>query len=85
MKVAKKVGALLVLFGVSAIAAIEIGHYRARANVLAAVAGFNGARAFDDLRHLVDLGPRPPRFTGARARTRIHLPAATRSRCGNLG
>jgi Zn-dependent M28 family amino/carboxypeptidase len=60
MKVVKKVGALLVLFGFSAIAAIEIGRYRARADVLATAAGFNGARAFADIRQLVDLGPRPP-------------------------
>jgi len=60
MKVDNKVGVLLVLFGVSALAAVEIGRYRAGADILAAVAGFNGARAFDDLRHLVDLGPRPP-------------------------
>jgi Zn-dependent M28 family amino/carboxypeptidase len=60
MKVDNKVGALLVLFGVSALAAVEVGRYRARADILAAVAGFNGVRAFDDLRQLVDLGPRPP-------------------------
>jgi len=60
MKVDNKVGVLLVLFGVSALAAVEIERYRARADILAAAAGFNGARAFDDLRHLVDLGPRPP-------------------------
>jgi Zn-dependent M28 family amino/carboxypeptidase len=50
----------LVVLGIAAIAGVEISRYDARAEVLAAAVGFNGERAFEDLRHLVDLGPRPP-------------------------
>jgi Zn-dependent M28 family amino/carboxypeptidase len=61
MKAANKVATGLILLGIAAFAGVEISrYYDARAEVLAAAAGFNGERAFEDLRHLVDLGPRPP-------------------------
>jgi Zn-dependent M28 family amino/carboxypeptidase len=60
MKAANKVAAGLVVLGFAAIAGVEISRHDARAEVLAAAARFNGERAFEDLRHLVDLGPRPP-------------------------
>jgi len=49
----------LILVGIAATAVFEIGRYRARAIVLAAVAGFSGERAFNDLSQLVQFGPRP--------------------------
>jgi len=49
----------LILVAIAATAVFEIGRYRARADVLAAVAGFSGERAFNDLRQLVQFGPRP--------------------------
>jgi Zn-dependent M28 family amino/carboxypeptidase len=49
----------LILVGIAGTAVFEIGRYRARADVLAAVAGFSGERAFNDLRQLVQFGPRP--------------------------
>ena len=54
-----KVATALILIGVSAAAAVEIERRRDRAEDLAAVTGFNGERAFNDLRQLVQLGPRP--------------------------
>jgi Zn-dependent M28 family amino/carboxypeptidase len=60
MKAANKVAAGLILLGIAATAGVEISRYDARVDLLAAVAGFNGKRAFEDLRHLVDLGRRPP-------------------------
>jgi Zn-dependent M28 family amino/carboxypeptidase len=60
MKAANKVAAGLVLLCISAIAGVEISRYHdARADVEAAVAGFSGERAFNDLRQLVQFGPRP--------------------------
>jgi Zn-dependent M28 family amino/carboxypeptidase len=59
MMAANKVAAGLILLGISAIAGVEIGHHHARADVQAAVAGFSGERAFNDLRQLVQFGPRP--------------------------
>jgi Zn-dependent M28 family amino/carboxypeptidase len=50
----------LVVLGIAAIVGVEISRYDACADVLAVAAGFNGKRAFEDLRHLVGLGPRPP-------------------------
>ena len=55
-----RVAAVLILVGVTAIAGVQIVHYRARADALAATGGFSGERAFDDLRQLVAFGPRPP-------------------------
>ena len=49
----------LILVGIAATAIFEIRSYRAREDVLAAVAGFSGERAFKDLRQLVQFGPRP--------------------------
>jgi glutaminyl-peptide cyclotransferase len=49
----------VILVGIAATAVFAIGRYRARADVLAAVAGFSGERAFNDLRQLVQFGPRP--------------------------
>jgi glutaminyl-peptide cyclotransferase len=61
MKVCNRVATGLIAAGIAVIAAVEIiGRYRARADVLAATAGFSGERAFEDLRELVELGPRPP-------------------------
>jgi Zn-dependent M28 family amino/carboxypeptidase len=60
MMAANKVAAGLILLGISATAGVEISRYDPRADVLAAAAGFNRGRAFEDLQHLVDLGPRPP-------------------------
>jgi hypothetical protein len=61
MKATNKVTAGLVVIGIAAIAGVEIRrYYDARAEVLAAAAGFDGERAFEDPRHLVELGPRPP-------------------------
>src|SRR5947209_3887827 len=57
---ANKVAAVLILVGAAATAGVNIGRYRARANLFAAARGFNGERAFDDLRQLVQFGPRPP-------------------------
>jgi len=54
-----KVATALILIGISAVAAVEIERYRHRAEVLATVTEFNGERAFNDLRQLVQLGPRP--------------------------
>jgi Zn-dependent M28 family amino/carboxypeptidase len=59
MKAANKVAACLILLGISAVATVEISRYHARAEVEAAVAGFSGERAFNDLRQLVQFGPRP--------------------------
>jgi Zn-dependent M28 family amino/carboxypeptidase len=60
MKAANRVAAGLIFLGIAAIASVEIRRYHGRAEVLAAAAGFDGERAFEDLRHLVELGPRPP-------------------------
>jgi Zn-dependent M28 family amino/carboxypeptidase len=59
VKAANKIAAGLVLLGISAIAGSEISRYNARADVQAAAAGFSGGRAFNDLRQLVQFGPRP--------------------------
>ena len=59
MNRANKTAAGLILVGIAATAVFEIGRYRARADVLAAVAGFSGERASNDLRQLVQFGPRP--------------------------
>ena len=58
MKAANKIAAGLVLLCISAIAGVDIGRHHARAEVEAAVAGFSGERAFNDLRQLVQFGPR---------------------------
>ena len=50
----------LILVGIAATAVFEIGRYRARIDIQAAAAGFRGERAFNDLRQLVQFGPRPP-------------------------
>jgi Zn-dependent M28 family amino/carboxypeptidase len=60
MKKGNKVAAVLILVGVTAVAGVQIVRYRARADALAAAAGFSGERAFVDLQQLVALGPRPP-------------------------
>jgi Zn-dependent M28 family amino/carboxypeptidase len=59
MKKTTKVATALILIGISAVVAVEIERYCARAAVRAVVAGFNGERAFSDLCQLVQLGPRP--------------------------
>jgi Zn-dependent M28 family amino/carboxypeptidase len=59
MKVANKVAAGLVLVGVASIAGVEIGRYHTPADGLAPTTRFSGERAFKDLQHLVELGPRP--------------------------
>ena len=59
MKKTIKVATALILIGISAVVAVEIERYRARAEVLAAITGLNGERAFNDLCQLVQLGPRP--------------------------
>jgi Zn-dependent M28 family amino/carboxypeptidase len=59
MNTATKTAVGLILVGIAATAVFEIGRYRARADVLTATAGFSGERAFNDLRQLVQLGPRP--------------------------
>jgi Zn-dependent M28 family amino/carboxypeptidase len=59
MKTANKAAVGLILVGIAATAVFEIGRYRARADVLAEVAGFSGERAFNDLSQLVQFGPRP--------------------------
>jgi Zn-dependent M28 family amino/carboxypeptidase len=59
MKAANKIAAGLVLLCISAIAGVDIGRHHARAEVEAAVAGFSGERALNDLRQLVQFGPRP--------------------------
>jgi Zn-dependent M28 family amino/carboxypeptidase len=59
MKKTTKVATAVILISISAVAAVEIESYCDRAEVLAAVTGFNGERAFNDLRQLVQLGPRP--------------------------
>ena len=62
----------LILVGIAATVVFEIGRYRARADVLAAVAGFSGERAFNDLRQLVQFGPRPAGSKNL-ARTRAYI------------
>jgi hypothetical protein len=59
MKAANKVAAGLIVLCIAAIAGVKISRYDARAEVEAAVAGFSGERAFNDLHHLVQFGPRP--------------------------
>ena len=59
MRKTAKVATALILIGISAVAAVEIERYSTRAEIHAAVTGFNGERAFNDLRQLVQLGPRP--------------------------
>ena len=59
MKKTTKFATALILIGISAVAAGEIERSCARAEVHAAVTEFNGERAFNDLRQLVQLGPRP--------------------------
>ena len=59
LKADYKVMAGLVVLGIAAIVGVEISQYDARADVHAAVAGFSGKRAFNDLRQLVRVGPRP--------------------------
>ena len=56
----KQLAVGLVLVGVAAIAGVQVGRYHARADALAAAAGFSGQRAFGGLQQLVELGPRPP-------------------------
>src|SRR6266566_925126 len=60
MEAANKVAAVLILVGAAATAGVNIGRYRARTNLFGATSGFSGERAFNDLRQLVELGPRPP-------------------------
>src|SRR6266568_859958 len=60
MAAANKVAAVLILVGAAATAGVNIGRYRARANLCGATSGFSGERAFNNLRELVELGPRPP-------------------------
>src|SRR5437016_9374215 len=60
MEAANKVAAVLILVGAAATAGVNIGRYRARAGLFAETRGFSGERAFNDLRQLVELGPRPP-------------------------
>jgi Zn-dependent M28 family amino/carboxypeptidase len=57
--VANKVAAGLVLVGVASIAGVEIGRYHTPSDGLAPTTRFSGERAFKDLQHLVELGPRP--------------------------
>jgi hypothetical protein len=45
----KQLAVGLVLVGVAAIAGVQVGRYHARADALAAAAGFSGERAFGDL------------------------------------
>ncbi len=59
MKKTTRFATALILIGISAVAAVEIERYCARAEVHATVTEFNGERAFNDLRQLVQLGPRP--------------------------
>jgi Zn-dependent M28 family amino/carboxypeptidase len=59
LKADYKVTAGFILLGIAAITGVQISHYHARAEVLAVGARFDGERAFEDLQHLVDLGPRP--------------------------
>jgi len=54
-----KIAAVLILVGAAATAGVNIGRYRARAGLFAETRGFSGERAFNDLRQLVELGPRP--------------------------
>jgi len=72
MKGSAKLAGTAIVIGLAAIGVLEIGRYRARAGVVAATAGFSGERAFGDLRHLVDLGPRPP-ASPAHARAREYI------------
>jgi hypothetical protein len=74
----------LILVGIAATAIFEIRSYRAREDVLAAVAGFSGERAFKDLRQLVQFGPRPAGSQNLE-RSGIHKAPASHLRCGDLG
>jgi len=72
VKGSAKLAGTVIVIGLAAFGALEMGRCRARAAVLAATAGFSGERAFADLRHLVDLGPRPP-GSAAHARARDYI------------
>jgi len=84
MKAANKAAVGLILVGIAATAFFGIGHYRARADALAATGGFNGERAFKDLRQLVQFGPRPAGSQNLE-RSGIHKAPASHLRCGDLG
>jgi len=60
MKAVYKVAAGLISLGIAGIAGVEIRRRLARAGALAAAGTFSGERAFEDLRQLVQFGPRPP-------------------------
>lgn len=60
MEAGTKLASALIVIGLIAASAVKIAHQRARAEFVAATARFNGTRAFEDLRQLVNLGPRPP-------------------------
>ena len=53
----------LLLGGLASFLALAGARYYAERRLAAVVEGFDGERAFEDLRHLVALGPRPPGST----------------------
>ncbi len=52
--------AALLLGGLALFLALAGAHYDQQRRLAAVVKGFDGERAFEDLRHLVAFGPRPP-------------------------
>lgn len=64
MRTAWRVASGVVLVGAAMVAAVEITRHQTQAEIRAAAGGFSGERAFNDLKELVKLGPRPP---GSRA------------------
>src|SRR5256886_12405121 len=50
----------LLLGGLASFLALAGARYYSQRRVAEVVEGFDGGRAFEDLRHLVALGPRPP-------------------------
>jgi len=54
------VRAALLLGSLALFIALAGARYYSERRLAAVVEGFDGERAFEDLRHLVALGPRPP-------------------------
>ncbi len=60
MKVALRIALGVVLFGAVVTTGLGIKRYRAQAEIRTVTSEFSGERAFNDLKDIVKLGPRPP-------------------------
>ena len=60
MKVALRVALGVVLFGAVVTTGVDIKRYRAQTEIRTVTSEFSGERAFNDLKKIVKLGPRPP-------------------------